>query len=200
MKLFYVKGTCALIPRIVINELNLDVEFVHVNKSDKKTSSGEDYFGINPKGSVPALQLENGEVLTESAIISQYLADFAKNTKLLPEFGNFKRYRVLEMVNYLATDLHKSCSPLFNPDVPSDVKDNVFKPVIKKRLEFIDKLLSKNAYITGSDFTIADAYLFVVLSWMGYLKIDISTLNGITNFIKTTQTRPSIVKSINDEK
>lgn len=197
MKLFYVKGSCSLNPRIIINELNLNVEFVKI--TERKTPNGDDYLKINPKGSVPALQLDNGEVLTEGAIITHYLADTYKNTKLLPEIGNFKRYRVLEMVNHIATDLHKTCSPVFNKQVPDDIKASIFKPALINRLQHIDSILSKNDYITGSEFTIADSYLFVILTWMAYLQVDISQMVNIQKFIQKVSTRPSVVKSLSDE-
>lgn len=184
-------------PRIVVNELGLNVEFVKI--TDKKTPNGDDYVKINPKGSVPALQLDNGEVLTEGAIITQYLADTYKNSGLLPEVGNFRRYRVLEMVNYIATDLHKTCSPFFNKQVPDEIKQNAFKPTLISRLQYVDGILSKNDYITGRDFTIADSYLFVILTWMGHLQIDISGMASIQRFFKTVGARPSVVQSLNDE-
>lgn len=199
MKLFYFKGSCSLNPRIIINELGLDVEFIKISIPDKKTEKGEDYLTINPKGSVPALMLENGEVLTEGAIITQYLADTYKNHTLLPEFGSFKRYRVLEMVNHIATDLHKSCSPLFNKDVPDQVKNDAIKPILVKRLSAINTILGKNQYLVGNDFTIADSYLFVVLSWMPHLQIDLSSFAGIKKFIDQNSQRPSIAKALQDE-
>ena len=198
MKLFYVKGSCSLNPRIVINELGIDVEFVKI--SDRKMPDGSDYTKINPKGSVPALQLDNGEVLTEGAVITQYLADTYKNITLLPEVGNFKRYRVLEMVNHIATDLHKACSPLFNKQVPDEIKQNVFKPVLITRLQYIDGVLSKNNYITGTDFTIADSYLFVILTWMAHLHVDISGMHNIQRFVANVSARASVEKSLKDER
>jgi glutathione S-transferase len=199
MKLFYVKGTCSLNPRIVINEIGLDVEFIKVDPADKTTQDDEDYLSINPKGSVPALMLQNGEILTEGAIITQYLADSTKSYNLLPELGNFKRFRVLEMVNHIATDIHKSCSPIFNRNVPNEIKDSVFKPILLQKLTGINAILLNSHYLTGDEFTIADSYLFVVLSWMGRLQIDISSFAGIQNFIANSSKRNSIVKSLNDE-
>lgn len=199
MKLFYVKGTCSLNPRIVINEIGLDVEFIKVDPTDKTTQDDEDYLSINPKGSVPALMLQNGEILTEGAIITQYLADSTKSYNLLPELGNFKRFRVLEMVNHIATDIHKSCSPIFNRNVPNEIKDSVFKPILLQKLTGINAILLNSHYLTGDEFTIADSYLFVVLSWMGRLQIDISSFAGIQNFIANSSKRNSVVKSLNDE-
>ena len=199
IKLFFVKGSCSLNPRIIINELGIDADFVALNPQDKTVDGGKDYFKINPKGSVPALMLENGEIITEGAIITQYLADTYKNKDLLPEYGTIKRIKVLEMVNYIATDLHKTCSPLFNSKVPEDVKNDVFRPALVGRLKFVDGVLSKNQYLTGDTFTIADSYLFVFLSWMDYVKLDISGFSNIQKFIKTVSQRPSIIKSLADE-
>jgi len=199
MKLFYVKGSCSLNPRIIINELGIDVEFIAINPIDKTTEKGEDYIKINPKGSIPALMLESAEVLTEGAIITQYLADTYKNYTLLPELGNFKRYRVLEMNNHIATDLHKSCSPIFNKQIPDQIKNDVLKPILIGRLNNLNTVLENTPYLTGSDFTIADSYLFVVLSWMKHLQVDLSSFVAINEFIAKVNKIPSVIKALEDE-
>jgi len=199
MKLFYVKGACSLNSRIIINELGIDVEFIAINPADKTTEQGEDFMKINPKGSVPALMLENGEVLTEGAIITQYLADTFKNHTLLPEVGNFKRYRVLEMNNHIATDLHKTCSPIFNKQIPDQIKSDILKPILIGRLNGLNTVLKNTPYLTGNDFTIADSYFFVVLSWMGHLQIDLSSFVAINEFIAKVNKIPSVIKALSDE-
>src|SRR3990167_6389729 len=128
MKLYYTKGACSLVVRIIINELNINTEFESVNLSTKKTTTGRNFLEINPKGAVPTLEINPKEILTENAVILQYLADNAKATQLLPAIGDFNRYRVLEWLNYVATDLHKGIGILFNPAVTSELRDQLFMP------------------------------------------------------------------------
>ena len=128
MKLFYARGACSLATRILLNEMGIPVDYEAVNLKTKKTETDSDYLALNPKGVVPALQLENGVVLTENAVIMQYLADHYQATNLLPALDDFNRYRVLEWVNFITTDLHKGFSPLFNPQVPEPLKLQVFIP------------------------------------------------------------------------
>lgn len=123
MKLYYSKGSCSLAIRILINELNLKVDFVAVNLKNKQTEQGQDFFKINIKGAVPSLQLEDGSILTENLVIQQYLADTHNGSALLPKVGEMQRYRVLEWSNFVTTELHKGCGPFFNPDMPADVKE-----------------------------------------------------------------------------
>jgi len=147
MKLYYAKGACSLAPHIIIHELNIPCELLAVSLANKKTANGEDYLAINPKGAVPALALDNGELLTENAVIQQYLADTHQASHLLPEIGNFSRYRVLEWLNFAATDLHKSFSPLFNKSVPADIVDTIFKPLLCKKIRFC-KSTSNTPYLS----------------------------------------------------
>lgn len=199
MKLFYAKGACSLVVRIVINEIGLKVDFESVDLANKKTETGKDYCTINPKGAVPALQLDNGIVLTENAAILQYLADSSKATQLLPEPGNFERYRVLEWLNYVATEMHKSFGPLFNPTIPQQLKDDLFIPLIKKKLGFINKHLEKNRYLLGDTFTLPDAYLFVMLSWTVHFKINLNEWSHVAKYFAELEQRKSIQKSLREE-
>jgi len=129
MKLYYSKGACSLAVRIVINEIGMDAVYESVDLKSKKTESGRDFKAINAKGSVPTLELDNGKILTENAVIQQYLADEAKVYELLPEVGDLKRYRVLEWLNYITTELHKGFGALFNPTMSQDLKDELFIPM-----------------------------------------------------------------------
>src|SRR5690349_19217638 len=122
MKLYYSKGACSLAVRIIINEIGLQSEYEAVDLKTKKTATGQDFLKINPKGSVPVIQTDEKQILTENAVIQQYLADTNKATQLLPALGNFERYRVLEWLNFISTELHKGFSPLFNPNVPNELK------------------------------------------------------------------------------
>jgi glutathione S-transferase len=199
MKLYYSKGSCSLAVRIVINEIGLTCEYESVDLRTKITGTGGDFLSVNTKGSVPTLLTNQGDVLTENAVIQQYLADTSNAYTLLPKVGEMKRYRVLEWLNYVSTELHKGCSPLFNPNVSTEMKENVFIPAIKARLTFIDQHLAKNAYLAGDHFTLPDGYLFVVISWMRHFKVSLKEWANIEKYIAELMKRPSIHKSLVEE-
>ncbi len=200
MKLYYTPGACSLAIRIVLNELAVAYSDEKVDLSTKKTESGHDFYQINPKGSVPALQLDDGKVLTENSVIQQYLADTYKNYQLLPEIGDAKRYQVLIWLNYVSTELHKGCSPLFNPNIPADVKTKVFIPNLRAKLDFVEKQLQHTkAYLAGSEFTLADGYLFTVLSWLPHFDIDVAAWPGLHAFMTTLRARPSVKQALTQE-
>jgi glutathione S-transferase len=199
MKLFYTKGACSLVVRIVINEIGLTSEFESVNLKTKKTEVGNDFLTINPKGSVPVLQLDNGAILTENAVIIQYLADSSKADYLLPAVGNFERYQVLEWVNYTTTEIHKSFGPLFNPAISQDIKDSFFIPLIKTRFNYINTHLQQNKYLTGNNFTLPDAYMFVMLLWASHFNLNLKEWKHISRYFKELKKHKSIEKSLNDE-
>ena len=199
MKLYYAKGACSLAVRIVIHELGLKAEYIAVDLNSKKVEPNIDFFGINAKGSVPVLIIDANQTLTENAVILQYLADTYKGTQLLPPFSDFKRYRVLEMLNFICTDLHKGCGPLFNPKVCEKDKKEIFIPNIKKVLKILDKELAKNTYLTGDELTLPDPYLFVVLSWMPHLAVDLSEFSNIKRFQQEIKNRQSVQQSLKEE-
>lgn len=200
MKLYFSAGSCSLAIRIVINEIGLPCEYEVVNLATKKMSNGQDYFKISPKGAVPALAINEHELLTENAVIQQYLADTHPQSKLLPPIGDFQRYRVLEWLNFISTDLHKGASPLFNSSVPADVKVSVFKPALQSKLAYAEQKLGNKSYLLGDHFTLPDAYLFVVLSWMPYLQVELKEYPNLTRYFQALSTRPSIIKSLAEEK
>lgn len=199
MKLYYTKGACSLSVRILIHELGIPCEFEEVNLSVKKTKTGDDYYSINPKGVVPALKLDNGEILTENAAIHQYLAETNKAYNLLPAAPEFKRYRVLEWLIFITTDLHKGASPLFNREIPQDVKDKVFKPNWKNKFKIVDKQLEKNKYLMGEDYMLPDDYLFVMLTWANNFKIDLSDLKNLLRYFELMKERPSVKTALQEE-
>lgn len=199
MKLYYSKGACSLAPHIIIRELTLACDFISVDLATKKTSTGEDFLKINPKGSVPALQLDNGEVLTENAVIQQYLADMHKAYELLPQLGDFARYRVLEWLNFASTDLHKGFSPLFNRDVPQDVKDQVFKPLLERRLNYLNLHLHGKKFLVGNHLTLPDVYVFVTLNWLGHVGMDIKCWPNLESYHHEIRQRPAVVQAFSDE-
>lgn len=201
MKLYYTKDACSLAVRIIINELDLDCSFEPIDLATKKTAAGKDFLSINPKGSVPVLELnDKGDILTENAVILQYLADNGNGFSLLPKMGDFKRYRVLEWLNYVATELHKGIGILFLPTITEEFKNNLIMPKIKAKLSFINDHLQNNVYLLGQDFTLPDAYLYVVLRWTFYFKLDLSQWPNLVRYVDTLNQRPSVVLSLKQEK
>ena len=163
MILYYSPGACSQAPHILLHEIGLDHDSMRVGR-DKKLEDGKDYLAINPKGAVPALQLESGEVLTENAVILQYLGDRASWPEVLPPMGDFRRYRVLELVNFITTELHKRFSFLFNREATDEFKEFV-KGDLSKKLDWIDQRLGDGPFLFGEDLTLPDPYLFVMTRW-----------------------------------
>lgn len=164
MILYYSPGACSQAPHILLHEIGLEHDAKRVDLKSKKLEDGSDYLKINPKGAVPALQLESGEVLTENAVVLQYLGDRASWPEVLPTLGNFRRYRVLELVNFITTELHKSFAPLFKPDAGDETK-SYFRGLIAERLTYIEGRLGDGPYLMGEELSIADPYLFVIAGW-----------------------------------
>jgi glutathione S-transferase len=199
MKLYYSKGACSLVVRIIINELKLQCDFISVDLKEKKTKYGDDYFKINPKGAVPAIQIDSDEVITENAVIQQYLADTNHADNLLPSVPNIERYRVLQWLNYIATDIHKGFGPYFNSQVPDQLKKDIFIPNLIKKFEFINNHLLQKDYLLGSAFTLPDAYLYVMLYWAYGKKFDLSKCAELKRYFAELNQRPSVQQSILQE-
>ena len=164
MKLYYSPGACSQAPHILLHEIGLSHDAERVDLKNKVTEAGRPYLDINPKGSVPALELDNGEVLTENAVILQYLGDRAGSSDVLPPVGDFRRYRVLELVNFITTELHKSFSPLFSP-VAGDETKRFMTDNIGKKLDLLDRQLGDGPFLLGDELTVPDPYLFVITGW-----------------------------------
>jgi glutathione S-transferase len=198
MKLFYHPGACSLSPHIVAREAGINLTLENVDLQNKVTAGGVDFLTINPKGYVPALQLDNGEVLTEGPAIIQYLADQKPATKLAPAAGTLERYRLQEMLTYLNSEIHKSYSPLFNPAVtPAERETKI--AYLYKRYALIEQQLSKHKFLLGDQFTIADAYLFTVTGWAEHLKIDMSRFPKLQAFQKTVFARGAVQEAMREE-
>ena len=197
MKLFYSPGACSLSPHIVALEAGLPVTLVKVQMNDKKTSDGKDFNTINPKGYVPALELDGGEILTEGPAIVQYLADQKPASGLLPASG-LPRYRVVEWLSFINSELHKTFGGLFNP-AASDVEKQTAIGTLNKRFKYVDQQLAGKDYLTGTTFTVADAYLFVVMGWAGFLKIDLGPYSNITAFLGRAGSRPKVQEAMKAE-
>ncbi|MDI9817720.1 MULTISPECIES: glutathione transferase GstA [unclassified Legionella] len=198
MKLFFAKGACSLAVRIVINEIGIDSDYEKVDLRTKTTENNQDFLKINPKGAVPVLELDNTQRLTENVVIQQYLADKFKAKELLPPIDDFNRYRTLEWMNFITTELHKNFSGLFTPAIPQEIKDNVIIPLIKNKLKVIDKQL-QHTYLLGEHFTLPDAYLFVILLWAPGFKIDLKEWDNLPRYFKNLSQRESIQKSLKQE-
>lgn len=191
MKLYYAPYACSLAPQIVARAAGLDVTSVRVDGRTKTTEHGEDFLAINPKGYVPALVLDDGTLLTEGPVISQYLADLRPDTGLAPAAGTLPRYRLAEMLGYINSELHKSYSPLFRPDTPEATKDER-KAYLAKRYALIEAQLEKHPFVLGDAFTIADAYLFTVTRWAAVVKLDLSAFPQLLAYQERIAARPEV--------
>jgi glutathione S-transferase len=191
MKLYYLPQSCALAPHIVANEAGIPIDPVRVDFQTKKTTAGADFFAVNPKGYVPALEFDNGEVLTENVAVLQYLADLKPETRLSPANGTLARVRLQEALNYIATEIHRGYSPLFNPTTPAEVRDEQ-SASLRNRYALIDKQLAGRKHLFGNEFTVADAYLFVVTRWADIVDLDLSAYANLQAFQKAVVARPTV--------
>jgi len=198
MKLYYVPGVCSLASHIALREAGLDFELDKMDRETRRTASGENYLEANPKGSVPALRLDNGEVLTEGAVILQYIADQGPSSGLAPAVGTMQRYRLAEWLNYIATEVHKQYSPLFNPKLPPEWRENQLN-LLAKRFDYLTQRLGNRPYLMGERFTVADAYLFVVLGWSARLKVDLGPWPLLKDYLTRITARPAVQAALKAE-
>jgi glutathione S-transferase len=199
MKLYFSPGACSLSPHIVARELGIELQLEKVDGKDKKViASGADYLAVNPKGYVPALELDGGGVLTEGPAIVQYLADMKPEAKLAPPNGTLERYRLQEMLGYINSEIHKTYSPLFNPRISPDLREERLA-YLRKRYATIEKQLANRTYLFGDQFTVADAYLFVVTNWSRIAKLDLSEFPNVLAFQKRVAARPAVQTAMAEE-
>jgi glutathione S-transferase len=198
MKLYYSPGACSMAPHIVALEAGHTLSLEKVDIPHKKTSDGGDYWKVNPKGYVPTLMLDDGQILTEAAVICQYLADQKPESGLVPQFGTMARYRQMEALNFTATEVHKQIGALFNPQLTPEMRE-VQIGVIGWRLNALEKLLDGKPYIMGDQFSVADAYLFTVLNWTRLHKIDVSPWPNIQAFMARVGERPKVKEAMKEE-
>jgi glutathione S-transferase len=198
MKLYYSPGACSLSPHIVLREAGLAFDLEQVDVRAKKTKSGGDFFAINPKGQVPTLVLDDGDILTEGPAVVQYIADKAPASKLMPAAGSKERYHVQEWLNFVTSELHKNFSPLFRPNTPDDYKA-IAKENLAARFAFVDKKLAGRQYLTGDTFTVADAYLFVMTNWANVQKIDLAGWPNVSAFRERVLARPKVQEAMKQE-
>ena len=198
MQLYFSPGACSLASHIALREAGLNVDLKRADTKTKKLEDGSDYFAVNSKGAVPALRLDNGQVLTEGPVILQYLADQKPESHLLPKAGTLERYRVQEWLNYITSEVHKTFSPMFNPASNDAVKAYAVQNV-EKRFDWIDKQLAGKQYLTGDTFTIADAYLFVVANWSNFVGIDLGKWPALKAFQDRVAGRPKVKEAMDAE-
>ena len=191
MILYYSPGACSQAPHILLHEIGLSHDARRVDLQNKLLEDGSLYLDINPKGAVPALQLENGEVLTENAVILQYLGDRSAASDVLPPLGNFSRYRVLELVNFITTELHKRFGLLFSPDATDEMKQLVARDLGNK-LDFIDHLIGDGPFLMGEDITLPDPYLFVITGWAEKMLGGLDRWPNLRAFRERMLQRPSV--------
>lgn len=198
MKLYYLKGACSLATYICLLEAGQKFEAYEVDRATKKTADGKDFNSINPKGYVPALVLDNGEVLTENVAVLSYVASLDKSGKLGPVPGSFEHYRLIEWLTFITTEVHKNFGPMFRPGATDEFKA-VFKENLARRFAYIEARLGDKPFLTGENFTPADAYLYVTLSWRDYLGVDISAFPKLTAFFERVRARPAVQQARKDE-
>jgi len=198
MKLYYAPAACSLAPHIVLREAGLTFELAKIDTDHHVTADGGDFYGVNAKGQVPVLELDDGTRLTEGPVIAQYVADRGGATSLMPAAGTLARYRVMEWQNYITSELHKSFTPLFHNDVDATAKQ-ALAGVLRRKLAWLDGQLVGEPYLTGEMFTAADAYLFVVLGWARFVKLDITELSQLQAFIARVAARPAVREAMRAE-
>lgn len=198
MKLYYSPGSCGLASQIALREAGQNFSLVKVDFATKQTAEG-DYLQVTPKGMVPALKLDDNDVLTEGAIILQWIADQHPQRNLLPAFGSRERYTALAWLNYIATDLHKGMAVMFSPFVDKASKTAFASGNLHPRFSYIDEHLASNNYLLGEQFSVADAYLYNVLTWPNRVDIDISGYRSIAAFMARMESRASVYASLEAE-
>jgi glutathione S-transferase len=195
MQLYFSPGACSLASHIVAREAGLTLELKRTDVKAKKLEDGSDYFAVNSKGAVPALRLDDGQVLTEGPAILQYLADLKPDSGLVPRAGTMQRYRVLEWLNFITSEVHKNFSPLFNPAAAAEVKDYA-RATLEKKFDWLEKQLAGRTYLTGEAFTAADAYLFTVVNWSGFVNIDLARWPTLAAFHARVAARPKVQEAL----
>ncbi|HUQ28895.1 MAG TPA: glutathione transferase GstA [Usitatibacter sp.] len=198
MKLYYSPGACSLSPHIVAREAGIDLQLEKVDTKSHTFNGGSDYYKVNPKGYVPALEIKAGDVLTEGPAIVQYLGDQKPQSGLVPAAGTSERYRLQEMLGYINSEIHKAYSPLWNSKTGAEAADAA-REYLKKRYKYLDEKLGASEYLLGNKFTAADAYLFTVTNWAGHVKLDLSGLANVQAFQKRVAARPAVQAAMKAE-
>lgn len=198
MKLYYYPGACSLAPHIVAREAGIALTLEKVDLANRTTETGANYLAVNPKGYVPALGLQDNSVLTEASAIIQYLADSQSKADLAPAHGSMERYRLIEWLGFISTEIHKGFGPLWNPSTPEAVKAAA-KEKLAARFAYLDKTLATQPFLTGGAFTIADAYLFTVVNWTNFHHMDLSPFPHLQAFQTRVASRPKVQEALEAE-
>jgi glutathione S-transferase len=198
MKLYYSPGACSLAPHIVAREAGLSPDLEKVDLANRTTASGGSFLEVNPKGYVPALQVQDGTVMTEVSALIQYLADQAPQAGLIPAVGTPERYKVLEWIGFISTEIHKGFGPLWNPTTPDAVKQAT-KEKLFQRFAYLDQQLDGRTYLTGEQFTVADAYLFVVVNWTNFHGLSLGDYPNLAAFMGRVAARPKVQEALQAE-
>lgn len=198
MKLYYAPGACSLAAHITLRETGLPFTLEKVDLAHHVTETGADYHGITPKGQVPLLQLDDGSLLSEGPVIAQYIADQSGPNTLMPAAGTLARYRVMEWQNYIASELHKSFTPLFDKAFDAAARAR-HGALLRKKFEWVDSRLADSGYLTGPDFSAADAYLFTVAGWGRYVALKLSDLPHLQRFLARVAARPAVQAALKAE-
>jgi glutathione S-transferase len=198
MKLYYMGAACSQASNIALRDAGLTFELVKVDRHTRKTADGLDFRDVNPKGYVPALRLDSGEVLTENVAVLQYIADRNPGAKLAPVAGTLERYRLMEWLSYINSELHKGYSPLFKHDVPPEMKSYV-REHLMARIDYVESALGERTFLMGEQYTIADPYLFVVLSWSPHVNIDLARWPQLKRYVERMRERPNVQAALKAE-
>ena len=196
MKLYFSPGACSMASHIVLFETSLPFTTERVDMRTKITSSGADFNQVNPKGYVPALELKDGTVLTEGPAILQFLADLAAASNLAPANGTLERYELIALLNFIATEIHKNFSPLFDAQTGADAQR---RAALAKRYAYIEQVLSDKDFLTGASFTVADAYLFTVSNWADRVSVDLSAFRNVQAWLARVGMRPAVQQAMRAE-
>ena len=198
MKLYYSPGACSLSPHIALLEAGLPYDLVKVDLRAKKLENGDDYLKVNPKGQVPALVLDNGEVVTEGPVIVQMIADKASAKNLAPARDSAERYKLQEWLNFITAELHKNFGPMFSPVLADDAKA-FFKDRVMGKFKYVESQLAGRDYVMGKQFTVADGYLFTMLAWADRLKFDLSAMPNLLAYKARVGARPKVQEALTKE-
>jgi glutathione S-transferase len=198
MKLYYFTGACSLASNIALREGGLPFELVKVDRRTRKAADGLDFNEVNPKGYVPALALDNGEVLTENVAVLQYIADRNPGAKLAPAAGTMERYHLVEWLAFVNSEIHKNFSPLFREDVHDEVKQYARK-LLSARLDYLNRAIGSRTFLTGEQFTVADAYLYTVLGWGHHVNVDIGRWPQLQRYMERVGARPHVIEALKSE-
>ena len=198
MKLYYTPGSCSTASHIALEEAGVPFEIVRVNMKDKTAPDGSSYLTVNPKGYVPALVLDNGDVYTENTALLAWIGGLNPKSGLVPPAGTTANFRMHEWLGYLATEVHKTVSPLFRPTTP-EATIAAQRELLARRLAYTEQQLAGKQYLTGDSFTVADCYLFIILSWFGRLNVDIAPYPNLKAYQARIAARPKVIKAMQDE-